>query len=81
MELLTEMAKAISEDFGGRCQEFHLGFVVCEMSIKRSSSYVKLAVGYIRLSKTQGDFINNCQYFSTALSNSKVILFLFSPDL
>lgn len=76
------MAKAISEDFRGRFQEFHLGCVVCEMSIKRPSRYVKLTVGYISLSKTQGDFINNCQYFSTALSNScVVILFLFFGDL
>lgn len=51
--LLTEVAKAVSEDLGGRCQEFRLGCVVCEMLIKRPSRYVKLTVGYISLSKTQ----------------------------
>ena len=63
-------------------QEFHLSSVVCEMSIKHPSRYVKLTVGYIGLSKTQGEFINNCQYFSNALSNSCVVtLFFFSGDL
>lgn len=76
------MAKALSEVFWEGFQEFILGCVVCEMSIKHPSRYVKLTVGYISLSKAQGDFINNCRYFSTALSNScVVILFLFSDDL
>lgn len=78
----TEMAKAVSEIFWGEFQEFSLNCVVCEMSIKHPSRYIKLTVGYISLSKTQGDFINNCQYFSTALYNScVVILFFFSGDL
>lgn len=68
--------------FEGDFRNFGGGYVVCEMSIKHPSRCVKLTVGYISLSKTQGDFINNCQYFSTALSNFRVvILFFFSGDL
>lgn len=82
MELLTKIANATSKVFWGGFQEFCWGCVVCEMSIKHPSRCVKLTVGYISLSKTRGDFINNCQYFSTALSSFRVvILFFFSSDL
>ena len=73
------MAQAINEVFWEGFQKLNLGHIVCEISIKHPKTYGKLTVEY--MSKTQDDFINNCQYFWTVLSHSCVVIFfLFSCD-
>lgn len=56
---------------------FNLGHVVCEMSVIHLSSYVKQTAGCTSLSKTQGVFTNNWQYFSVSLSKLLCCYFVF----